>query len=233
MTANPVLQFQDLRAYYGTALIIDGISLEVAEGECFSLLGPNGVGKTTSINALYGIARASGTIAVDGKTLSGRRPREAARFGAALVPQGRWIISSLTVEENLILGRASERKGPWDLKKVYEMFPDLKERQASSGTDLSGGQQQMLAIGRALMANPRILILDEPSEGLAPVIIDKLGDDLALLREQGTSMLLIEQRLDLVRRLADRFAVLTKGRVVADGTIATTTEEQLRSLVAL
>ncbi len=233
MTANPVLQFQDLRAYYGTALIIDGISLEVAEGECFSLLGPNGVGKTTSINALYGIARASGTIAVDGKTLSGRRPREAARFGAALVPQGRWIISSLTVEENLILGRASERKGPWDLKKVYEMFPDLKERRASSGTDLSGGQQQMLAIGRALMANPRILILDEPSEGLAPVIIDKLGDDLALLREQGTSMLLIEQRLDLVRRLADRFAVLTKGRVVADGTIATTTEEQLRSLVAL
>ncbi|WP_206477477.1 ABC transporter ATP-binding protein [Microbacterium sp. KRD172] len=233
MTANPVLQFQDLRAYYGTALIIDGISLEVAEGECFSLLGPNGVGKTTSINALYGIARASGTITVDGKTLSGRRPREAARFGAALVPQGRWIISSLTVEENLILGRASERKGPWDLKKVYEMFPDLKERRASSGTDLSGGQQQMLAIGRALMANPRILILDEPSEGLAPVIIDKLGDDLALLREQGTSMLLIEQRLDLVRRLADRFAVLTKGRVVADGTIATTTEEQLRSLVAL
>jgi branched-chain amino acid transport system ATP-binding protein len=231
---SSVLTFDAVRAYYGTALIVDGLSFEVNEGECFSLLGPNGVGKTTSLNAMYGIARLrGGSILVDGKRLSARRAYEASRFGAALVPQGRWIVSTLTVEENLLIGQASRRPGPWNLDAVFRLFPDLKDRRKSGGTNLSGGQQQMLAIGRALMANPRILILDEPSEGLAPVVIDQLSDTLAELRNQGTSMLLVEQRLDIVTRLADRFAVLAKGRVVSEGSIAHTTDEQLRELVAV
>jgi branched-chain amino acid transport system ATP-binding protein len=231
---SSVLTFDGVRAFYGQALIVDGLSFEVGEGECFSLLGPNGVGKTTSLNAMFGIAQiGGGSIAIDGHVLGGKKAHEAARLGAALVPQGRWIISSLTVEQNLLLGQASERKGPWTLAKVYQMFPDLQDRRASLGTALSGGQQQMLAIGRALMANPRILLLDEPSEGLAPVIIDRLGDSLAKLREEGTSMLLIEQRLDLVMDLADRYAVMAKGEVVSQGRVSDTTNEGLRELVSV
>jgi branched-chain amino acid transport system ATP-binding protein len=228
-----VLTFDEVRAYYDQALVVDGVSFTVEEGECFSLLGPNGVGKTTSLNAMFGIARlGGGQISIDDVPITLRRPHDAARKGAALVPQGRWIIPTLTVEENLLLGQASERKGPWGLAEVFDMFPDLQDRRAAMGNALSGGQQQMLAIGRGLMANPRILLLDEPSEGLAPVIIDRLRDVLARLREEGTSMLLIEQRLDFVLSLADRFSVMAKGEVVASGTVADTSAEQLREWVA-
>jgi branched-chain amino acid transport system ATP-binding protein len=228
-----VLTFDEVRAYYDQALVVDGVSFTVEEGECFSLLGPNGVGKTTSLNAMFGIARlGGGQISIDDVPINLRRPHDAARKGAALVPQGRWIIPTLTVEENLLLGQASERKGPWGLAEVFDMFPDLQDRRAAMGNALSGGQQQMLAIGRGLMANPRILLLDEPSEGLAPVIIDRLRDVLARLREEGTSMLLIEQRLDFVLSLADRFSVMAKGEVVASGTVADTSAEQLREWVA-
>jgi branched-chain amino acid transport system ATP-binding protein len=228
-----VLTFDEVRAYYDQALVVDGVSFTVEEGECFSLLGPNGVGKTTSLNAMFGIARlGGGQISIDDVPINLRRPHDAARKGAALVPQGRWIIPTLTVEENLLLGQASERKGPWGLAEVFDMFPDLQDRRAAMGNALSGGQQQMLAIGRGLMANPRILLLDEPSEGLAPVIIDRLRDVLARLREEGTSMLLIEQRLDFVLSLADRLSVMAKGEVVASGTVADTSAEQLREWVA-
>lgn len=229
-----VLEFEAVRAYYGGALILDGVHLDVAEGECVALLGPNGVGKTTSLNAIFGIAKVrGGTIRVDGTDVTRRRAHEAARLGAALVPQGRWIVSSLTVEENLILGQASERTGPWDLSAVYAMFPVLQERAGARGDALSGGQQQMLAIGRALMSNPRVLLLDEPSEGLAPVVIDQLRESLTRLRSQGTSMLLIEQRLDLVLRLADRFAVMAKGRIVSEGRTGDTSIEGLKQAVAV
>ena len=231
---TPVLEYDQVKAYYGNALIVDGLSFQVDEGECFALLGPNGVGKTTSLNALYGIAEPkSGSIVVDGTKVNPRRGYEPARLGAALVPQGRWIIPNLTIEENLILGAASGRKGPWSLERVYDVFQILGDRRASLGSALSGGQQQMLAIGRALMANPRILLLDEPSEGLAPVIIDQLADRLAQLRKEGTSMLLIEQRLDLVTELADRFAVMAKGEVVAQGAVRDTPPERLRSLLSV
>jgi len=231
---SSVLTFDGVRAYYDDALILDGLDFEVAEGECFALLGPNGVGKTTSLNTMFGIARLrGGAITVGGTRLRGRAPHEAAGLGAALVPQGRWILSSLTVEENLVVGSAPRRKGPWDLASVYRIFPDLHERRRSLGTHLSGGQQQMLAIGRALMSNPRVLLLDEPSEGLAPVVIDLLGDCLADLKVAGTSMLLIEQRLDLVTRLADRYAVLLKGETVAEGRIEDTSIETLRGLVGV
>ncbi|MCU1671438.1 MAG: transporter ATP-binding protein [Blastococcus sp.] len=229
-----VLTFDGVRAYYGDALIVDGLSFEVAEGESFALCGPNGVGKTTSLNAMFGIASLrGGSIAVDGHVLGRRKAHEAARRGAALVPQGRWILPGLTVEENLLLGQASRRKGPWDMAAVFKMFPDLRERRRSPGDNLSGGQQQMLAIGRALLANPRILLLDEPSEGLAPVIIDRLGDSLSRLKDNGTSMLLIEQRLDLVTRLADRFCVMVKGKPVAQGRIEETPVETLKDLVGV
>lgn len=231
---SDVLTFDGVRAYYDDALILDGLSFTVGEGESFALLGPNGVGKTTSLNAMFGIAhRRGGSISVGGTPLRGKSPHEAACLGAALVPQGRWILSSLTVEENLLIGTAPNRKGPWDLAAVYRTFPDLKERRRSLGTHLSGGQQQMLAIGRALMSNPRVLLLDEPSEGLAPVVIDLLGDCLADLKSAGTSMLLIEQRLDLVTRLADRYAVLLKGETVAEGRIEDTSSETLRDLVGV
>jgi ABC-type branched-subunit amino acid transport system ATPase component len=231
---SSVLTFDGVRAYYDDALILDGLDLEVAEGESFALLGPNGVGKTTSLNTMFGIAHLrGGTIAVGGRPLRGRAPHEAAALGAALVPQGRWILASLTVEENLVIGSAPRRKGPWDLAAVYDVFPDLRERRRSLGIHLSGGQQQMLAIGRALMSNPRVLLLDEPSEGLAPVVIDLLGDCLADLKAAGTSMLLIEQRLDLVARLADRYAVLLKGETVAEGRIEDASIETLRELVGV
>jgi len=231
---SAVLAFEGVRAYYDDALILDGLSLEVREGEVFALLGPNGVGKTTSVNTIYGIAHLrGGEILIDGTSIRRGRPHEAPRLGAALVPQGRWIIASLTVEENLILGGAPRRRGPWDLRAVYELFPVLAERRNSAGTQLSGGQQQMLAIGRALMSNPRVLLLDEPSEGLAPVVIDLLGDCLTSLKEAGTSMLLIEQRLDLVTRLADRYAVLLKGQTVAEGQVRDTPAERLRELVGV
>ncbi|WP_028654489.1 ABC transporter ATP-binding protein [Nocardioides sp. J54] len=229
-----VLTFDGVRAFYDDALILDGLSFDVAEGESFALLGPNGVGKTTSLNAMFGIANLrGGTIEIGGRRLRGRAPHEAANLGAALVPQGRWILPTLTVEENLVIGTAPNRKGPWDLASVFDMFPDLRERRRSLGTQLSGGQQQMLAIGRALMSNPRVLLLDEPSEGLAPVVIDLLGDCLAALKAAGTSMLLIEQRLDLVTRLADRYAVLLKGETVAEGSIETTSADSLRELVGV
>lgn len=231
---TPVLQLDSIRAFYGGALILDGVHLEVAEGECVALLGPNGVGKTTSLNSIFGIARVrGGAIRIDGAEVSHRRAHEAARRGAALVPQGRWIVSSLSVEENLILGQASGRSGEWNLAAVYEMFPVLKERATARGDALSGGQQQMLAIGRALMSNPRVLLLDEPSEGLAPVVVDQLGDSLAQLRAQGTSMLLIEQRLDLVMRLAERYAVMAKGRIIAEGQIAGTSLDELKDAVSV
>lgn len=228
-----VLEFDDLQAFYGQALVVDGISLSVDEGECVALIGANGVGKTTTLNSMYGIARPRGSIVIDGQPLRGTSAHEAARLGAALVPQGRWIIGSLTVEENLILGNAPRRRGTWTLDTVYDLFPMLADRRNSSGTALSGGQQQMLAIGRALMANPRVLLLDEPSEGLAPVVIDRLGEVLTTLRQEGTSMFLIEQRLDLVSRLADRFAVMAKGRIVAQGSVADTSDKELRSLVSI
>lgn len=226
---SAVLNFEDVRAFYGNALIVDGLSFSIEEGECFAILGANGVGKTTSLNAMFGIAEVrGGAIQIDGQRVDTRKLYAASRLGAALVPQGRWIIPHLTIEENLILGQASKRKGSWTLARVYELFPDLESRSSSPGTALSGGQQQMLAIGRALMANPRILLLDEPSEGLAPVIIDRMAELLLQLRSEGTSMLLIEQRLDLVQELADNYLIMAKGEVTARGAVAEASTEFLR-----
>jgi ABC-type branched-subunit amino acid transport system ATPase component len=231
---NALLEFDQVDACYGAAHILHQLSLSVQPGERVALIGRNGVGKTTVVNTLLGLASLrAGTVRVDGHTL--RRPRtyQAAQQGVAVVPQGRRIVANLTVEENLLLGAAVGRKGPWTLEEIYRLFPILKERAHTPGTALSGGQQQMLAVGRALMANPTLVLLDEPTEGLAPVIVDQLADTFNRVADQGTALLLIEQNMSLVVRVARRYYAMAKGRVVAEGTVRNSREgmEELESHV--
>ena len=218
--STTLLAFDGVHAFYGHAHILHGVSFSVDSGESVAILGRNGVGKTTVINTLLGIARkGSGSVAFHGVAQASLRNYHAARSGIAVVMQGRQIFPNLTVRENLLLGAASARPGPWTLKTVFDLFPVLRERADSMGTMLSGGQQQMLAIGRALMANPNLLVLDEPSEGLAPVIVDELTEVLLRLRDGGTALLLVEQNLSLIERVSRRFAVLSKGRIVEEASL--------------
>lgn len=217
---SSLLKFEGIHAYYGAAHILHGIDLEVERGERVALIGRNGVGKTTIANSLLGIAQIkAGTISVNQTPIKRPRPYIATSLGVAIVPQGRCIIANLSVEENLVLGSAASRAGPWTVPAIYKLFPILQERAHTPGTALSGGQQQMLAIGRALMANPDLIILDEPTEGLAPVIIDQLADIFNHVADQGTALLLIEQNLSLVARVSRRYYAIEKGAVVAQGPI--------------
>lgn len=229
-----LLDIDDVHAYYGAAHILQGLSLQVDEGERVALIGRNGVGKTTTVNTLMGIARTgAGQIRLAGTAVRKAMPYTPAQFGIAIVPQGRCIIANLTIEENLVLGSAVRRPGPWDLRAVYRLFPILEERAQTPGTALSGGQQQMLAIGRALMANPRLMILDEPTEGLAPVIVDHLADTLNMVTRQGTAILLIEQNLGLVTRTTSRYYAVEKGRVSASGTVDPLNPAALQAHIAV
>jgi branched-chain amino acid transport system ATP-binding protein len=230
MTA--LLELERVEARYGAARILNGIDLAIEPGERVALLGRNGVGKTTVVNTLLATAvKCGGEIRVKGERLDRIAGHTAATKGIAVVPQGRKILPNLSIQENLKLGAALRRKGPWTLDAVYGLFPILKERRHTPGTALSGGQQQMLAIGRALMLNPELLILDEPSEGLAPVIVDELGVILRDLAATGVAILLIEQHLRLVRDIAERFWVLSKGAVSASGRMAGIDQEQLQSSI--
>lgn len=229
-----LLSFHNVDAFYERAQILHDVSFEIAAGERVAILGRNGVGKTTIVNACLGVAAVRrGQLAFRGRTVPVIRHFTAARSGIAVVPQGRRIVPGLTVTENLLLGEAVKRKGPWTLGTVFELFPVLRERQGLAGTALSGGQQQMLAIGRALMANPDLLVLDEPSEGLAPVIVDGLADTLRALAQTGTAILLIEQNFGLVHRVAERYYVLSKGSVVERGRLAGLSMEILKKHVAV
>lgn len=213
-----LLELRGVNAFYGAAHILHDLSLCIRAGERVAVLGRNGVGKTTVVNALLGLAAVrSGEIRIRDLPVHRMRGHTAAAGGIAVVPQGRKILPNLTVEENLRLGAALRRRGPWSLKTVYELFPVLKERADTPGTALSGGQQQMVAIGRALMANPDLLVLDEPSEGLAPVIVDNIASIISSLAATGVAILLIEQHLKLVREVSERFYVLSKGSVVEEG----------------
>lgn len=217
---STLLQLEQVHAYYGAAHILHGMDLQVQAGERVALIGRNGVGKTTVVNTVLGLAQMrQGTLRVTGETVVKPRPYVAARHGVVVVPQGRRIVANLTVEENLLLGAATGRKGPWNVAEVYQLFPILQERAHTPGTALSGGQQQMLAVGRALMANPSLILLDEPSEGLAPVIVDQLADIFNQVAAQGTALLLIEQNLSLVVRVAQRYLAMAKGSVVAQGAV--------------
>ncbi len=231
---TPLLEFQHVESGYGAAKVLHGISLTVGESERVAILGRNGVGKTTFVNTLLGIARlTAGKVLFAGQHVEPIPHYAAARAGISVVQQGRAIIANLSIRENLLLGAAVRRAGPWNLQRVFALFPILKERAETPGTALSGGQQQMLAIGRALMANPKLLILDEPSEGLAPVIVDELSAVLLQLATAGTSLLLIEQNYGLVRRVASRYHVLSKGTIVEQGELAGLSMESLKKHVAV
>ena len=220
-----LLKLEQINAFYGSAHILHDLDLTVNTGERVALVGRNGVGKTTVVNTILGLATMrGGQIHLGTYALQKPRPYVAAQHGVVVVPQGRRIVANLSVEENLLLGAAVGRKGPWNLPEIYKLFPILQERAHTPGTALSGGQQQMLAVGRALMANPSLILLDEPTEGLAPVIVDQLADIFNLVAAQGTALLLIEQNMSLVVRVAERYCAMAKGAVVAQGRVENTRE---------
>ena len=214
---SAALAVADLHAYYGESHVLQGVSLEVGQGECVAMLGRNGAGKTTTICAIVGFVRPrSGSIRVRGTEVAGRPPHQIAAAGVALVPQGRRVFADLSVRENLTLTARPVPRG-WDLDRVLALFPSLGRRVGSLADQLSGGEQQMLAIGRALMRNPSVLLLDEPSEGLAPKIVEEVGRVLVQLQKDGLAILLVEQNLALATRVAGRVYVLNKGAIVFDG----------------
>jgi branched-chain amino acid transport system ATP-binding protein len=219
---STLLQARDLQTYYGNAHILHGTSIEVEQGECLALLGRNGVGKSTLAATLIGfLAPRGGEIVFDGQQVAGLPSRSIVQAGVALVPQGRRVFRSLSVEENLRVARI-QRNGDggarWDVDRVYELFPRLQERRRQSAATLSGGEQQMLAIGRALMSSPKLLILDEPTEGLAPVIVEGILRTLRELKSTSVSILLLEQRVQFALALADRVnAMSTRGEITFRG----------------
>jgi branched-chain amino acid transport system ATP-binding protein len=214
------LAVHDLHAYYGESHVLQGVSLDVGKGESVALLGRNGAGKTTTINAIVGFVRPrGGTVRVGDRDITGKPPHRVAAAGVALVPQGRRVFADLTVHENLTIA-ARQNGGGWDLARVLALFPSLERRLGNRGDELSGGEQQMVAIGRALLRDPALLLLDEPSEGLAPKLVTEVGDALVRLRESGLSLLLVEQNLALATRVAQRVYVMNKGTIVFSGTTA-------------
>jgi len=217
-----MLTIYKLQAGYGPAQVLFDVSLSVEAGEVVTLLGKNGMGKTTTINTIMGlIPTLSGTVSFEGQTLTGLPPYRIAQTGLGLVPEGRQIFPTLSVEENLIATAASrDGETAWTLPRVYEFFPKLKERRSNMGNQLSGGEQQMLAIGRALMTNPKLLILDEATEGLAPLIRTEIWSVLARLKSEGQAILLVDKHLDALMKLATRHVILEKGHVVWSGTSA-------------
>lgn len=212
-----MLEVVDVQGYYGEAHILHGISIEVKEGETVSLLGRNGVGKTTTLNCIMGLARVEGRIILDGNSINHLRTFEIARLGISLVPEDRRIFSSLTVRENLLIGSKVNSRGLWNVDKVLELFPRLAERMDNKGNQLSGGEQQMLTMARCLMTNPRIILLDEPCEGLSPLLVKTIKEVIRELQRQGVTILLVEQNLQVSGELADRHYILNKGAVCFKG----------------
>ena len=214
-----MLQVTGLETAYGRSQVLFGVDLNIGKAEVISLLGRNGMGKTTTVRSIMGMAPPnSGSILLDGKSLTGLPSYRIAQAGIGLVPEGRQVFPNLTVRENLV---ATARYGkPWNLERVFTLFPLLAERRSHYGNQLSGGEQQMLAIGRALMTNPRLLILDEATEGLAPIIRSEIYRSIARLKDEGLSILVIDKDVRALTRVADRHYVLEKGRVVWSGSSA-------------
>ena len=213
-----MLDVEAIHTYYGDSHVLHGVSLRVASGEAVALLGRNGAGKTTAIRSIVGFTPPrAGRVLFDGRAIERWPSYRIARSGLALVPQGRRIFAPLSVRENLLLGA---RAPGWTLERVFALFPRLREREQQSGGTLSGGEQQMLAIGRALLTNSRLILLDEPSEGLAPLIVREIGRILLALKAERLSLLLVEQNYHLALRVADRVYVMNKGQIVYEGTPA-------------
>ncbi len=218
-----MLKVSDLETCYGTSQALFGMSFDVGSGEVVTLMGRNGMGKTTTVNSIIGIVRpSSGSIEFDGQEVSRLASFKTANMGIGLVPEGRQIFPNLSVRENLVATASNHQKldDPWTIEKVYAMFPELELRATSMGNLLSGGEQQMLAIGRALMTNPRLLVLDEATEGLAPLIREKIWAALADIRRSGLSILVVDKNLKDLLKLADRHYIVEKGQVVWSGTSA-------------
>lgn len=226
------LSVWDIEAYYGESYIVQGVSFDIHEGEILALLGRNGAGKTTTLRAIARMDEPQvnhGEIWLDHKPLHDMKSWEAAQAGIQLVPEDRCIIQGLTVEENLKLAQIAPPHG-WSLDRVYDLFPRLKERRTQEGTTLSGGEQQMLAIARALCRDIKVLLLDEPYEGLAPVIVQEIAKTLELIREQGITTVIVEQNAVAALKLADRAVILDIGKVVYDGSAQEVLEDEaLRS----
>jgi branched-chain amino acid transport system ATP-binding protein len=228
---SKILEVKDLHAFYGKSHILHGVSLDMNEGELVTLLGRNGAGKSTTIRSLMGLMKSmKGSVRMFGQEVAGWTPFRIAASGVGYVPEGRRVFPNLTVDENLKV--PIERKGPWTPKKVYELFPRLDERRNSKGRQLSGGEQEMLSIGRALVLNPRLLFLDEPSQGLAPLIVRGVFDIIVKMRNEGMSVLLVEQNVRAAVEIADRAFVLDDGQVVYEGPAAefAKDEERVRAL---
>ena len=222
MNTAPILAVEEVFTSYGLSQVLFGVSLDVAAGECVCLLGRNGVGKTTTMRSIMGLTPPrQGRIMWKGGDVAGRHPYEIAGLGIGFVPEDRRIFADLTVWENLdVAARNRGDVSPWTLERVFDLFPKLRELVDRQGGFLSGGEQQMLTIARTLMGNPELLLLDEPSEGLAPLVVDHLKEQIARLKQDGLTILLAEQNVDFCLDLADRVYVLEKGRIRYEGTAA-------------
>jgi len=218
-----ILEVKEIYTSYGLSQILFGVSLQVAEGEVISLLGRNGVGKTTTLRSIMGLTPPrSGSVLWKGREISGKKAHQIAQLGIGLVPEDRRVFADLTVWENLDVAIKPSRikKDPWTLDRVFELFPALRPIQTRRGGFLSGGEQQMLTIARTLMGNPELLLLDEPSEGLAPIVVQQLGEQIKKLRAEGMTILLCEQNAKFSLDLSDRLYILEKGQVRYSGTVA-------------
>ena len=228
MTAAPILAVEEVFTSYGLSQVLFGVSLEVAVGECVCLLGRNGVGKTTTIRSVMGLTPPrEGRVVWKGRDIAGRQPYQIAALGIGFVPEDRRIFADLTVWENLdVAARSRGGTTAWTLERVFDLFPQLRELVDRQGGFLSGGEQQMLTIARTLMGNPELLLLDEPSEGLAPLVVDHLKEQIGRLKRDGLTILLAEQNVDFCLDLADRVYVLEKGRIRYEGTAASFREDE-------
>jgi branched-chain amino acid transport system ATP-binding protein len=234
MSATVTLQAEDLHTFYGKSHILHGVGLEVHEGEIVTLLGRNGAGKTTTLRSLMGLTHArEGSVRIFGQATTDWPPYRIAGLGVGYVPEGRRVFPNLTVEENLKV--PMERPGPWTIPRIYELFPRLAQRKSNKGRQLSGGEQEMLAIARALLLNPKLMLLDEPSQGLAPLIVQEVFKTVVAARKEGISILLVEQNVRAAVEIADRAYVLDDGKVVWSGEAAefAKDEERVRSLAGV
>lgn len=224
----PLLQTVALEARYGDAQALFGIDLSIEAGETVAIIGANGAGKSTFLKALTGlVAVVADSVRIDGRASGGLAPGDIVRRGVAMVPEGRRLFPSLSVEENLLMGGYARRPGPWNLRRLYAMFPILAEKRRQPGTALSGGQQQMVAIGRALMSNPRLLLCDEISLGLAPIVIKEIYDALPAITAEGMSVVVVEQDVMVAQRVSQRLYCFQEGRVSLQGASDGFTREQI------
>jgi branched-chain amino acid transport system ATP-binding protein len=218
-----MLEVRDIHSYYGKSHILHGVSMDLRKGELVCLLGRNGVGKSTTLKSIMGIVQPrQGSIRLDNKELIGKEPYEIARLSIGYVPEDRRIFRSLTVHENLLMGIKNQKKinagkEGWTVERVYALFPRLKERCNNKGSHLSGGEQQMLTVVRTLMGNPRLILVDEPTEGLAPLIVKDVLEMLATVRKSGVTVLMVEQNFKAAIKVADRFYIMSKGQMVFEG----------------